>query len=151
MNATFRTSTRWLRLGQFVKFCLVGSSGVLVDMAILYVLADPSMLAWNLTAANICSAEVAMLNNFLWNEVWTFRGAARPSAGGILARLGRFHAICGTGIVLAVILLHLFHTWLGFNLYVANFLAILLVTLWNFWMNLWFNWRVDRTPARNAA
>ncbi|MBE0543365.1 MAG: hypothetical protein IH623_18630 [Verrucomicrobia bacterium] len=30
-------------------------------------------------------------------------------------------------------------------------MALLLVTLWNFWMNLWFNWRVDKTPARNAA
>jgi dolichol-phosphate mannosyltransferase len=52
-----------------------------------------------------------------------------------------FNAICGIGIALAVCFLHLFHTWLGINLDVANFLAILLVTIWNFWMNALFNWR----------
>lgn len=84
-----------------------------------------------------------MLNNFLWNELWTFRGFSGGSSTplGVARRLVRFHAICGIGIGLAVFFLHLFHAWLGFNLYVANFLAIVLVTLWNFWMNALFNWR----------
>jgi dolichol-phosphate mannosyltransferase len=131
-----------LRIGQFMKFCLVGGSGVLVDMAVLYLLADPATLAWNLTAAKVCSAEGALLNNFCWNEVWTFRAAARRAPGGWLRRLVGFHAICGVGIGLAVLLLHLFHTWLGFNVYIANLLAIFLVTLWNFSMNAACNWRV---------
>lgn len=131
-----------LRLGQFVKFSLVGGSGVVVDMGVLYLLADPKALAWSASAAKVCSAEVALLNNFFWNEVWAFRGAARGAGCGVMSRLVRFHAICGLGIGLAVFLLHLFHTWLWWNLYVANGLAILLVTLWNFWMNALFNWRV---------
>ena len=112
----------WLRIGQFIKFCVVGGSGVLVDMTVLYLVADPTTLAWNLTAAKVCSAEVALLNNFLWNEVWTFRCAAKCARGGWMRRLVGFHAICGVGIGLAVLFLHLFHTWLGFNLYVANLL-----------------------------
>ena len=135
----------WLRIGQFIKFCVVGGSGVLVDMTVLYLVADPTTLAWNLTAAKVCSAEVALLNNFLWNEVWTFRCAAKCARGGWMRRLVGFHAICGVGIGLAVLFLHLFHTWLGFNLYVANLLSILLVTLWNFSMNAAFNWRVGHS------
>ena len=131
-----------MRMGQFIKFCVVGGSGVLVDMTALYLLADPNTLAWNLTAAKVCSAEAALLNNFFWNEMWTFRTAAKRAQGGLLRRLVGFHAICGVGIGLAVLLLHLFHTWLGFNVYVSNLLAILLVTLWNFSMNAAFNWRV---------
>jgi dolichol-phosphate mannosyltransferase len=119
----------------------VGGSGVVVDMAILYLLADPKMLAWNLTIAKVCAAETAMLNNFLWNEVWTFRDAGKCEQCGVVRRLLLFNAICGIGIALAVFFLHLFHTWLGINLYLANFFAIVLVTLWNFWMNALFNWR----------
>lgn len=148
MNATTLKAERWLRLGQFIKFCLVGGSGVVVDMTILYLLADPRMLAWNVTAAKICAAEIAMLNNFVWNELWTFRSIASSTAGGPVRRLVRYHAICGIGIGLAVFFLHLFHTWLGFNLYVANFLAIVLVTLWNFWMNALFNWRSKLDSTR---
>jgi dolichol-phosphate mannosyltransferase len=142
MNSTVLKTDGWLRVRQFIKFCFVGGSGLVVDMAVLFLLAEPKMLAWNVTLAKSCSAEAAMLNNFLWNEVWTFRNDATRVEGGRVRRLLRFHAICGIGIGLAIFFLHLFHTWLGFNLYVANLLAILLVTLWNFWMNALFNWRV---------
>jgi dolichol-phosphate mannosyltransferase len=143
MNSTLWKSSEWLWMSQFVKFCLVGGSGVIVDMAVLYLLADPKMLHWSVTPAKICSAEVAMLNNFLWNEVWTFRGTVEARVnGGLLSRLLGFHGICGIGLVLAVFFLNIFHTWLGFNLYISNFVAILLVTLWNFGMNARFNWRV---------
>jgi dolichol-phosphate mannosyltransferase len=146
MNATTLKGGRWLRLQQFVKFCLVGGSGVVVDMAVLYLLADPKTLVWNVTMAKVCAAEAAMLNNFLWNELWTFRDAGKREQGGVVRRLLCFNAICGIGIALAVFFLHLFHTWFGFNLYVANFLAIILVTLWNFWMNALFNWHTKSPP-----
>ena len=127
---------------------MVGGSGVIVDMAVLH--AVVVWLGWNVSLAKMCSAEMALLNNFLWNELWTFR---LPSSGGgthagILRRLWRFHAICGAGIGLAVLFLHLFHSWLGFNLYLANLLAIGLVTLWNFGLNARFNWRFTKTGCR---
>jgi len=130
------------RVLQFIKFCLVGGSGVVVDMEVLFLLADPKMLGWNITASKVCAAEVALLNNFMWNELWTFKraeGVTRDES--VLRRLVVFNAICGAGIVLAAVLLKLFHTLLSWNLYLSNFLAIVIVTLWNFGMNVWFNWR----------
>jgi dolichol-phosphate mannosyltransferase len=32
----------------------------------------------------------------------------------------------------------------GLNPYIANFLAIAAVTLWNFWINLKLSWRVTQ-------
>ncbi len=37
-------------------------------------------------------------------------------------------------------MLHTFHERFGLNLFAANLLAILLVTLWNYGLNAWFNW-----------
>jgi len=37
-------------------------------------------------------------------------------------------------------LLRLFHSWMGWNLYLSNLLAIALVTFWNFGINARFNW-----------
>lgn len=132
------------RLRQFLRFCLVGG-GVVVDMAVLHVLA--AGLGWNVSFSKVCAAVTAMLNNFLWNEMWTFQArAVRPgNHPGWVRRLWRFHAICGTGPALSVMFLHLFHTWLGLNLYLANLLAVGLVMLWNFGLNVRFNWR--GTPA----
>ena len=87
-----------------------------------------------------------MLSNFFGNEVWTFRGsnADGPGRWHLTLRMLKFQGICGIGIVLAVVLLNLFYCWLGINLYVSNLLAILLVTLWNFWMNALFDWGRSR-------
>lgn len=145
------------RLRQFIKFCAVGASGTVVDMTALFLLADPKTLGLNVTLSKVCAAETALINNFVWNELWTFKPAlsfpasvgraspragswAGPSAPGRLSRFLRFNGICGAGIVFAVLLLHFFHTLLGWNLYLSNLLAIGLVTLWNFGMNAQFNW-----------
>ena len=147
MSGAIQNLARVPRLRQFVKFCLVGGSGVIVDMTLLHWLAR--WCGWNVSLSKICSAEAALLNNFLWNEVWTFRGAVggRTKHAGVAQRLWRFHLICGAGIGLAVFFLHLFYRWLGCNLYAANLLAILLVTLWNFWLNARFNWRVQASET----
>jgi dolichol-phosphate mannosyltransferase len=140
-----------------VKFCLVGGSGVFVDMGVLFLLADPRCLGLNVTLSKVCSAEAAMISNFVWNEVWTFRQRdSQPSTFKsqhlrlLLRRFLLFNAICGAGIGLAVVLLHLFHTWLGWNLYLSNMSAITLVTCWNFGMNVGLNWHTA-APARPAA
>lgn len=149
MQLTIWQLAQSLRFRQFIKFCLVGASGVIVDMAVLHLLVDSHWWGLNVSLSKICSAEAAMLNNFLWNEVWTFRGVTKcaSSRPGMARRLLRFHAICGLGIGLAVLFLHLFYVRMAFNLYVANFIAILLVTLWNFWMNALFNWRAEAEPG----
>jgi dolichol-phosphate mannosyltransferase len=145
MKLKLQDLARHSRVRQFVKFCLVGGSGVVIDMTVLYFLADSKWCAWNVTLGKVCAAETALLNNFLWNELWTFRGSPGGPrlVPGTVRRLLRFHAICGVGIGLAVFFLHLFYRGLGFNLYVANFLAILLVTVWNFWLNAVYNWRTE--------
>lgn len=131
-------------LWRFAKFCLVGGSGVLVDMSVLYLLADPSRLGWSITLSKICAAEIALTNNFIWNERWTFRESGPVKSGNPNTRLDRFllfNAICGIGIGLAVLLLHMFYIWLGWNLYLSNMLAILLVTCWNYGLNSILTWR----------
>jgi dolichol-phosphate mannosyltransferase len=137
---------RLLLARKFVKFCLVGGTGVVVDMGVLFLLADSRILNLNIILSKGCAAEIALINNFIWNELWTFRRASAGPALGLplLRRFLIFNVICGIGIGLAVLLLHLFHTWLGWNLYLSNLLAILLVTCWNFGLNSKLNWRDGR-------
>ncbi len=133
-------------LRRYVKFCVVGGSGVVVDMGIIYLLASPSMLGWNISLSKVIAAEVAIFNNFLWNDLWTFRGLAgeRNLWRDWLARFLKFNLICLAGIVLSVLLLNVQVYWLHLNLYLANFIAIVLVSLWNFFLNLRFGWRGNR-------
>jgi dolichol-phosphate mannosyltransferase len=132
---------------RFFKFGLVGFSGVFVDMAIFYLLSDASTLGWGLTRSKIIAAEVAVLNNFLWNDLWTFRDLAEQQFGlrKLIKRFVKFNLICLVGIGLNLIILNLLYNYFGVNKYIANLIAIAIVTIWNFWFNLKLSWRVTQT------
>ena len=68
-----RRPHNWLQL---VKFCAVGASGYVVNLAC-------SRCAWSRSTAHHLVAAtaafvVAVTNNFWWNRHWTFRAAKRP-------------------------------------------------------------------------
>ncbi|HEY9634215.1 MAG TPA: glycosyltransferase [Coleofasciculaceae cyanobacterium] len=132
-------------VGRLIRFGLVGLTGVVVDMGILYFLSDPSTLGWPLTRSKIIASELAIINNFVWNDFWTFGDIARrqPGKRQRLKRLLKFNTVCLAGLVLNVLLLNLFFNF-GLNRYVANLIAIAFVTLWNFWVNLKLSWRVTQ-------
>jgi len=137
---------------RFIRFGIVGFSGVIVDMAVLYALSDPSTLAWGLTRSKIIAAEVAILNNFWWNDRWTFRDLSQRQTGfrRRLERFLKFNFICLMGLILNVLILNLFFNviFAGQYRYLANLIAIGLVTFWNFWLNTKLSWRVtDRDRA----
>ncbi|WP_035800898.1 glycosyltransferase [Crocosphaera chwakensis] len=129
---------------RFIQFCLVGLSGVVVDMGFLYLLSDPNTLGLPLTRSKIIAAELAIINNFLWNDLWTFGDISRrqPGKRQRLKRLIKFNIICLAGLILNVLFLNIFYNLFNINQYIANFLAIGLVTLWNFWFNSKLSWRV---------
>ncbi len=132
---------------RFLKFGLVGFSGVFVDMAIFYLLSDASTLGWGLTRSKVLAAEVAVLNNFLWNDLWTFRDLSSLQFGWKkrIKRFVKFNLICLFGIGLNLIILNLLVNYFGVNRYIANLIAIAIVTIWNFWFNLKLSWRVTQT------
>lgn len=127
---------------RYLRFGIVGVSGLVVDMTVLFLLADPKMLGLNLSLSKTLAAEVAMVNNFIWNEGWTFGdlSAAQSHWRARLARFGKFNLICLVGIGLSVWLLNLQVRWLALNVYLANLVAIVIVSFWNFGMNLKFGW-----------
>src|SRR5579859_818588 len=138
-----------LPISRFVRFAAVGCSGVVVDMGLLFLLSDPTMLGWGLTRSKLIASEVALINNFVWNDAWTFGdiSARQLGAKDRLRRFAKFQLICLAGLVLNTVLLNLQFNLLGMNRYVANAVAIIVVTGWNFWLNLKLSWRVA-DPAR---
>ena len=133
-----------------MKFGVVGATGVAVDMAALYVLADPRMLHLNLSVGKALAAEVAIISNFVLNDCWTFRDLAQADASqiGRLARLGRFNLICLIGIGLSVFLLNVETRAFKINMYVGNLIAIVVVSIWNFGMNQRFGWKGINNPGK---
>ncbi|QUS61980.1 glycosyltransferase [Synechocystis sp. PCC 7338] len=134
---------------RFLQFCAVGLTGVAVDMGILFILTEPSLGDLPLSRSKIIAAQLAILNNFFWNDRWTFQdltqGQNSPSQ--VSKRLLKFNLICWAGLGINLGLLNFFFNFSHFNRYLANALAIALVTIWNFWFNLKLSWRVTDVNA----
>ncbi len=140
---------RWGRqfdfpVGRFIRFAFVGLSGLLVDMGLLYFFYD--VLSFGLTRSAIFAGELAIVNNFLWNDRWTFKDLSQKQSSWQqrLKRFLKFNIICLMGLILKILLLNVLFNGLHLNAYLANFIAIAAVTAWNFWINLRLNWRVTQ-------
>jgi len=132
-----------LPINRFLRFGIVGLSGVVVDMGVLFLLSDPSTLGWGLTRSKLIAAELAIINNFIWNDAWTFGDIASQQRGfkHRLQRFSKFQLVCLAGLMLNTVLLNLQFNLLGMNRYLANAVAIAAVTAWNFWLNFKLSWR----------
>ncbi|MEO8592781.1 MAG: GtrA family protein [Candidatus Solibacter sp.] len=125
---------RWL------KFNLVGLIGIFVQMGAFALL----FTVWKMyyIAATALAVETAVLHNFVWHELYTWRHLPRGGAKDVAGRLLRFHAGNGLiSIVGNVALMRVFVGGLHWNHYVATGTAIAVCSLANFAASEWFVFR----------
>lgn len=129
----------------FSRFLAVGLSGTIVNLALLWLLVN---LGMDHLLAALVATEVSILNNFFWNDRWTFR-SDNGQEGSKLVRFFRFQAVASVTAVLTLGLFSLFHqVWQMYYL-LAQFWAIAIATMINFSVNSWLTWGLF-TPARVA-
>jgi putative flippase GtrA len=113
----------WVQLG---KFCLVGGSGYVVNLAV-FAAAVKLANVHHLVAATLAFI-VAVLNNFWWNRHWTF--AAREGHAGFQA--ARFFAVSVGAFLAAAVILEVLVTQAGTPEIVAQAISIVAATPLNF-------------------
>jgi putative flippase GtrA len=116
---------------QFVRFCVVGGSGVFVDMGITTLFVELVGLDPRLAAMfGFC---VAVVSNFTLNRLWTFSDQAKTSRA---FSFTGFLAICSVGMGISIGVMHLCMVYLGMAAYpwyyLARFIGIGVATVWNF-------------------
>jgi putative flippase GtrA len=116
---------------RWIKFNAVGGIGIVVQLAALAVLR--SWLKLDYLVATGLAVEIAVINNFLWHEhfTWADRPVTRPMQS--LVRLAKFNT--SNGAVSMVGNLGLMRLLVGevkLNYVVANLIAIVVCSLVNF-------------------
>jgi putative flippase GtrA len=120
---------------KFLKFCVVGFSGMVIDFGITWLLKEK--LKVNKYIANSCGFTLAASSNYVLNRVWTFESHHSQ----IFTEYFSFIGVSITGLLLNNLFVYVFSDKLKWNFYFAKFLAIIIVTLWNFGMNFIFTFR----------
>lgn len=116
---------------QLAKFCAVGASGYVVNLAVYTALLRGADVDYRVAATG--SFVVAVTNNYLWNRLWTFRHSRGHFAfQGVRFFVVALLAYVGNLVILTVLV------ELGLGEIVSQAIAIVLVTPANFIGNkLW--------------
>ncbi len=127
-------------LRRLVKFCLVGFSGVFVNLGVLWMLTE-IYGAYYLHSA-VVAVECAIANNFIWNEFWTFadKTQGRRTILHRLRRFFKFNLICSGGALLYVGVMGLLTHLFGIYYLMSAIMAIGAVSGWNYILNANITW-----------
>lgn len=131
-------SAAWREWNRILKFGIVGVSGILVNLFILYLLVEYFSL--NKDLASPVAIEISVLNNFIWNDLWTFRSVGDQKVSSRWRRLGAFNLVSVGGAVINYGIFLILTTWFALYYLSAQFVGILIAFIWNFLINRRFTW-----------
>ena len=114
---------------KFIRFGLVGFSGIFVDFGTTYFLKEK--LKVHKYIANSCGFLLATISNYLLNRYWTFQ-STDPRA---FEQFGKFLAIAVIGLIFNNLIIYILNDKLKINFYLSKVFAIAAVSLWNFFAN----------------
>jgi dolichol-phosphate mannosyltransferase len=126
---------------RIVKYAAVGMTGAMVNFVSLDLLV--SRFNWRVPVAAIAGAGLAIVNNFVWNELFTFWEArkAEPGWSHVLRRFLSFGLFSAAGIALNVMLISLLVIGLKVPLIPGVVIGIGGAAVWNFFANSNATWR----------
>ncbi len=114
---------------KFVKFLIVGGSGVIVNEGLLALLTE--IYSVQLSIAGIIAIESSIISNFLLNNFWTWKDKRHKP---FINRLIQYHSVALiAGVVNYLVLIALSN--IGLHHLLANLVGIGFGTVINFLMN----------------
>jgi dolichol-phosphate mannosyltransferase len=149
----------WLHSFRYVRFGIVGASGTVVNLAVLYVAHEYLFRAIEPVGSKpyfslALAIAVATANNFTWNRLWTWsdrlhatsvQEGERLRKRSLLAQLGQYATASWLGILLQYALT-LWLTHIGLHYLLANVIAIVIASISNFIANDRWTFRHKREP-----
>jgi dolichol-phosphate mannosyltransferase len=135
-------TTHRLLQARFVKYCLVGLSGVGVQLGSLALL----LLVLEKHVAQGLAIGCAVVTNYLLNNLWTFRDRPHRTASERVRGLVTFGAVAAVGALINYSVIFTLDERMGWSLFAANLVGIGVATLWNYVLNVSLTWGGWRRP-----
>jgi putative flippase GtrA len=114
---------------KFIKYGLVGVSGLIIDFSITWLFKEKLKVHKYISSS--IGFTVATASNYTLNRYWTFDNH-NPDT---FTQFGKFFIIAIAGLLLTNTIIYLLNDRMKLNFYLAKACAIGLVSLWNFFAN----------------
>ena len=130
------------RVIEIFKFGLVGCSGLVIDFSVTYFFKENMEV--NRYVANIMGFSLAVVNNYMVNRFWTFKGKDAK----VPYQAVRFLLVSLIGLGLNTLCIYLLQL-MGCRFYPAKAIAIVLVFIWNYSTNALITFKkTDESPKQ---
>jgi dolichol-phosphate mannosyltransferase len=138
-----REAAAWREWKKILKFGIVGISGIVVNEGVLIYLRE--FIGLSIPVANIFSIELSVLNNFIWNDLWTFKSIKNRSLSLRWHRLLSFHFVSAGGAIINYCMVNffpvIFRSADSVDYRILNIVGILFGFSWNFIINRHVTWK----------
>ena len=124
-----------LLIQKFIKFCVVGFSGMVIDFGTTWILKEKVKV--NKYIANSTGFILAASSNYIWNRYWTFQSENSH----VVTEYFSFIIISLIGLAINNFLIYILSDKMKFNFYLSKLIAIGVVTVWNFVLNYLITFR----------
>jgi dolichol-phosphate mannosyltransferase len=135
-------------MARFIKFILVGASGVGVNEGMYLLMTRVAGLVDSLDVVAVAiGIEISIITNFVLNNYFTFADRRQRGVKAFFTHLLRFNTVSLAGAGIQVGTFFILTRFLGFeepyDVY-ANLIGIAVAMLWNFLANNWWTWKPQR-------
>ncbi len=124
------------RIVRFIKFGVVGTSGIFVNMFFLWLFHEK--IGLSVFISSVFAIGIAIFNNFMWNDFWTWNNAEEKKYS-FLHRLWRYYISASLGGLINNVTLVVLTEYFGLYYLIANLIGIFFgmvsnFTLGEFWV-----------------
>ena len=136
---TRRQGAAWEEWERILRFAVVGCTGIVVNMGLLWILTSWAGIYY--LVSSIVAIEVSILNNFVWNDRWTFGRGVGYRDRSPAQRIGIFHVVSAGGAIINWLTLLVLTQGAGIFYLVSNLIGILIAFIWNYFLNRHITWK----------
>lgn len=126
----------WSIRHQFIKYVVVGISGLILDLGLLALCSK--IFGWNPTLSLVFSQIIVLGYNFSLNKYWSFANKAMPHR-----QVLRYVILAGMNYVISLIIMYIFNERWGYEELLVRLATIALMVAWNFFLYKYWVYRDD--------
>lgn len=129
-------SITWRALKRFGLYSAIGAGTFLFDLILLYFFTDILLInyLWSVGIAFLIAVSI----NYQLSRRYVFKGTNRPHREGYVY----FIIIAVSGLLLVTGMMYVLVEWVGVYYLVARVVIAIITGIWNYLMNLFFNFKV---------
>lgn len=119
-------------IDKLLKFCIVGTSGVILDFGVTYICKE--WFRVNKYLSNSIGFVLSTTSNYIFNRNWTFH-SSNPD---VTMQYVKFMCIAAVGLLLSNTIIYLLNDRMKLNFYISKVISLIAIMSWNFLMNYLF-------------